>query len=199
MSVRIEPCSLEKLSDIHFVSQDFLSSKSFCCLFPMKYLEPISQTRKNYTRTPDKLTVGGIAYETSTNAPLGVIQCACHGHYSELHTVKPGECYVDWLAVLPAARGKGVGTKLLQWAEERARERKCDRMTLGVINGNPAKRLYERFGFVTRYDGVVEAVCGVVFTLVCFGRPYGCLHGSCGSSMMEKKLDSVEIEAMERE
>ena len=57
----------------------------------------------------------------------GYIQLACHKHHCDLHTVKPNECYIDWLAVLASARGKGVGTKLIAWAEERARERGCDR------------------------------------------------------------------------
>ena len=58
---------------------------------------------------------------------------------ADLHDPKPGECYVNSLAVLPESRGKGVGTKLLKWAEEKARERKCTRMCLGVLSGNPAK------------------------------------------------------------
>ena len=61
-----------------------------------------------------------------------------------LHTTKPGEAYVEQLSVAAAARGKGIGKLLLGWAEARAREHNCRILTLSVLNGNPAMRLYER-------------------------------------------------------
>lgn len=52
------------------------------------------------------------------------------------------------LAVVPEARGQGVGRSLLAAAEERARERGCCRLTLEVQESNaPARALYDRFGF----------------------------------------------------
>lgn len=51
-------------------------------------------------------------------------------------------------AVLPDARGRGVGTALLEELERRGRDRGCVRMTLEVHDTNEsAKRLYTRFGF----------------------------------------------------
>jgi GNAT superfamily N-acetyltransferase len=45
-------------------------------------------------------------------------------------------------------RGKGVATRLLQAAEELAREKGCCKITLEVLEGNEAaKRAYLKFGF----------------------------------------------------
>ena len=54
---------------------------------------------------------------------------------------------VEQICVSTAARGKGIGRLLLQWAEAQARAANGTSMTLSVLNGNPARRLYERFGF----------------------------------------------------
>lgn len=52
------------------------------------------------------------------------------------------------LAVLPALRGRGIGSRLLQEVERRAIEAGCCQITLEVHDANAgAKRLYERFGF----------------------------------------------------
>lgn len=55
---------------------------------------------------------------------------------------------VDMLAVAPQARGRGVGTALLQEAFDLAAQMGCDRVMLEVVDTNPrAKALYERLGF----------------------------------------------------
>lgn len=52
------------------------------------------------------------------------------------------------LAVLPGARGSGVGRQLLAAVEAKARALGCCRITLEVHEGNArAKRIYERAGF----------------------------------------------------
>lgn len=52
------------------------------------------------------------------------------------------------LAVLPEARGMGIGRKLLQAVERKARELGCCKVTLEVQENNArARRLYERTGF----------------------------------------------------
>lgn len=52
------------------------------------------------------------------------------------------------LAVLPAARGAGVGGALLAAAEAHARAAGCCKLTLEVQEDNaPARSLYARFGF----------------------------------------------------
>lgn len=52
------------------------------------------------------------------------------------------------LAVVPEHRGKGIGRALLAAVEARARRDGCCRLTLEVQEDNdPARALYERFGF----------------------------------------------------
>ena len=91
-------------------------------------------------------------------------------------------------AVAAAARGKGVGKQLLQWAEAQARAHSSTVLTLAVLNGNPARRLYERFGFEeVPTDGCEQCINSCV---VCFiiGRPYGLCDPHAGTIDMRKRL-----------
>ncbi|MBW7968901.1 GNAT family N-acetyltransferase [Bradyrhizobium sp. BR 10289] len=52
--------------------------------------------------------------------------------------------WVDQLYVLPAARGRGIGTELLDLAKDA-----CDRLEIWTFQRNaPARRFYEARGFV---------------------------------------------------
>jgi len=51
------------------------------------------------------------------------------------------------LAVLPETRGRGVGKALLAAVEAEALKRGACKITLEVLSGNPARRLYAREGF----------------------------------------------------
>ena len=65
----------------------------------------------------------------------------------------PGYGYVDdataelSIAIVPEHRGRGIGTRLLGRLLSVARAREQD-LSLSVSRGNPARRLYERLGFV---------------------------------------------------
>ena len=52
------------------------------------------------------------------------------------------------IALVPEARGKGIGRRLLETVLEEA-SRLAAPVTLHVGVGNPARRLYERLGFRT--------------------------------------------------
>ena len=52
-----------------------------------------------------------------------------------------------YIAVRPESRGRGIGGKLISEAFERA----DDDIKLHVEHDNPAKRLYERMGFTSKY------------------------------------------------
>lgn len=54
------------------------------------------------------------------------------------------------VAVLPADRGRGIGTGLLRALLNKARERRISRLCLSVERDNPAAALYERLGFSPR-------------------------------------------------
>jgi len=73
----------------------------------------------------------------------------------ELDRVPVGRLYLDRgprtihvidIALLPACRGRGLGTELLQALTREADAREA-RMSLDVEAGNPARELYRRLGF----------------------------------------------------
>jgi ribosomal protein S18 acetylase RimI-like enzyme len=56
--------------------------------------------------------------------------------------------YVNMLAALPEARGRGLGTRLLGLADEIARDQGLSRLSLIVADSNAgARRLYARHGY----------------------------------------------------
>jgi len=62
--------------------------------------------------------------------------------------LSPGELLMDGISVSPAARGGGVGTKLLERLKQFAAKEGYRTIRLDVINTNDgARRLYERLGF----------------------------------------------------
>jgi ribosomal protein S18 acetylase RimI-like enzyme len=62
---------------------------------------------------------------------------------------REGELLMDGIAVAPAARGGGIGSRLLAALIERAAGEGYHSIRLDVIDTNPgARRLYERMGFV---------------------------------------------------
>jgi ribosomal protein S18 acetylase RimI-like enzyme len=63
-------------------------------------------------------------------------------------TTRPRTLGVSLLAVDPAWRNHGVGGALLRFAELEAHGARLERIALDVIANNPARRLYERHGFV---------------------------------------------------
>lgn len=82
-----------------------------------------------------------IAYED--DVPLGIANCFIG--YSTFYAKKL--INIHDLGVVPEARGKGVGKALIDAVSQKAKELDCCKVTLEVLENNPARRLYEREGF----------------------------------------------------
>ena len=68
---------------------------------------------------------------------------------------EPGYWHIMQLQVIPAMRGRGVGNAILQRVIADAVAATAQ-LTLGVLKMNPAKRLYERLGFIVRGESQRE-------------------------------------------
>jgi GNAT superfamily N-acetyltransferase len=55
--------------------------------------------------------------------------------------------YIEDLYVSEAARGLGIGRRLMARLARIAIERECRRLDLGVLDWNPARGFYDRLGF----------------------------------------------------
>ena len=70
----------------------------------------------------------------------GVLAC--------VNQARPGDLYVDQVAVDPAWRGRGVTKLLLDCVEAEARKRGCTRLWLSTDPVNPAIRAWPPLGFI---------------------------------------------------
>ena len=183
--VRIETLTAARYAAEHEVYDAFTSGKHCCCLFSLS--QPESARRRD-AWPESKRTLSAVAVDLATDAVIGTIQGVGFGDPCDMHTCKRGELHVEHLAVSAGARGKGVGTKLLRWMEAAARARGCAVLTLGVLRGNPARRLYERFGFETKREGCCDDAIGCCIVTWLMGRPYGLCHGRWGADTMYKAL-----------
>jgi len=92
--------------------------------------------------------VGCIALAADSNQPIGAawlrLLIGDEATMSYINDITPELA----IAVLPDYAGKGVGTQLLTSVLELAKERYSS-VVLSVRATNPAKRLYERVGFIS--------------------------------------------------
>jgi ribosomal protein S18 acetylase RimI-like enzyme len=65
------------------------------------------------------------------------------------------EIFLARLYILPEYQGRGIGTQLIRSLLVEARREGLP-VTLRVLTGNPAKRLYERLGFETVEEAVTH-------------------------------------------
>lgn len=70
------------------------------------------------------------------------------GYYSLL-LQENNECELNNLSVIPEYRHRGIGEELLKHAFNFARELKCNKVNIGIVEENTVlKKWYESFGFV---------------------------------------------------
>jgi ribosomal protein S18 acetylase RimI-like enzyme len=194
-TVRLQVLQEEHLSQIAELFSEAFASKRFMLCFSMA--ESAKDIKTRYAHYPkEKWNLGVVALsrnpESGEDQVLGFCQMATNDlpmYPSGMHHCDPGEWYIETIAVAEEARGQGIGSKLMKWSEDYALVGGASKLTLEVLQGNPAVSLYERCGFVIRQKGdVVEACCEAVAVCCVFGRPYGCCHPSWGTYVMEKQL-----------
>jgi ribosomal protein S18 acetylase RimI-like enzyme len=80
-------------------------------------------------------------------APIGSDMPAMFVPLQELENLAPDTWYINVLAARPEFRGRGLGTRLIELAEEKAAEAGCGGLSIIVSDANRgARRLYERCG-----------------------------------------------------
>ena len=98
-SVRIEVLSPERYAQDFAVMQEFLSGKHLCCMCPLSCLSSEADHRREHQGWPaDKQSLGAVAVGVDGEI-IGIVQMALHGHPATLHSVKPGECYIELRAI----------------------------------------------------------------------------------------------------
>ena len=82
----------------------------------------------------------------------------------------PGEEELLLVAVVPDARGRGIGEHLIRQAIEDARARGAERLFLETRHNNPAIRLYRTLGFepIGRRKDYYKAPDGAKFDAITF-------------------------------
>ncbi len=116
--------------------------------FTLADLEATPELSHYFTAWPPDREFGVVAENAHGLAPVGVAWARV------FPADDPGYGFVDeatpevsvWVS--PHRRGQGIGSDLMMQMIEQAREREFSQISLSVENGNPARRLYERLGFV---------------------------------------------------
>jgi GNAT superfamily N-acetyltransferase len=104
-----------------------------------------------------RLNEGPVWIATNDDALLGTASVVDRGDY----------LYIRGMAVLPQARGLGLGALLLKTIEDFARAHGHKRLTLSTTPFlSQAIKLYERYGFQRTADGPHELYGTPLFTMV---------------------------------
>ena len=196
-SIRVEALSPARFSEACSFNNAFTREgcrKRCFCLIPCALCPDAPAAFSHLYRTcPELLKFSALAIDESTDNAVGFIQMSAYGLPRSpwnryMHRLQPGECYIEQASVSPRARGKGIGTKLLRYCEDIAREEGYTMLSLGVVRNNPAQRLYERFGFEVDSRNCCDG-CIVNLKIFCI---LGCPHWSCGAVTMTKMISTVE-------
>ena len=120
--------------------------------FTMAEIDRNEQARHYYADWPGADDFGLVAQD-GDGAAVGVVWLRCFPE------TDPGYGFVaddiPELSIWVSAehRGRGIGSTLMREAIELARSRRIRAISLSVEDGNPAKRLYERYGFGPALNG----------------------------------------------
>jgi GNAT superfamily N-acetyltransferase len=129
---------------------------SFVEYEPLYTPEGFAATALNARDVTARLAEGPIWLALSDNQLVGTMSVVLKGD----------AVYIRGMAVLPVARGRGIGRLLLDHAEKYARAKGCNRLLLSTTPFlTEAIQLYERSGFVRTEDGPHDLFGTPLFTM----------------------------------
>ncbi len=139
-AIRIREADLQDSLDM----QRVVELSNAYAMDPMGLGEPLSAAqREKLGKTLPKVAGALVLLAFEGEKAVGIATC-----FQGFSTFKAAPLLnIHDIAVLPEARGKGVGATLLEAVKEKAKERGCCKVTLEVREDNAARHLYERSGF----------------------------------------------------
>lgn len=93
-----------------------------------------------------------IVVESETGDLFGTLQLS----FIQYLTYRGGiRAQIEAVRIREDVRGEGIGQKMIEWAIERARERKAHTVQLTTDKQRPdALRFYEKLGFIASHEGM---------------------------------------------
>ncbi len=102
-----------------------------------------------------------VVFACLAEAPVGF---ALFFHNFSTFLGKPG-LYLEDLFVRPAARGRGIGRRLIAWLAQEALARGCARLDWAVLDWNtPSIGFYQRLGAVALDDWITFRLSGAALS-----------------------------------
>mmetsp|Transcript_120223 Transcript_120223/g.335419 ORF Transcript_120223/g.335419 Transcript_120223/m.335419 type:complete len:218 (+) Transcript_120223:93-746(+) len=158
----LQTSRIQELGSIHF---DGFGGKKCCLCCGESEAEMQKAVFEGFSQAPDsKFEACGVALGADGQV-LGFAQLGFHDTPGDVamplafrETPPLGTCHLERIVTSPKVRGKGLGSKLLDWVDSKAREKDCKFVVLEVVNGNPAKKLYEKHGYVQQ-NGCCSKCC----------------------------------------
>ena len=167
----------QKIYEVALLHYDGFGGKR-CCLCCGDTTSELESNLKSAVKwVPDsKLESYGLAI--ASDKVVGFAQLGFHDTPGDVmmpicfrSSPKSDTCHLERIVVSNQMRGKGVGTQLLNWVDAKAREKNCKKVKLEVVSNNPAKKLYERQGYVSHTDNC-QKVCMCPMTCFLMGHLY---------------------------
>jgi len=146
---------------------ELVAVKPCCCCIYEGDSEVRSNMTKGFARASDeKLEDFAIALNADGEV-LGYNMLGFHDTMGDpfmpscLRSVpRAGTCHIEQIAVGTKHHGKGVGKKLMIWAEKKAQERGCNKTMLEVLcNNGKAKAFYEKGGMKSKNSCCEQCLC----------------------------------------
>jgi GNAT superfamily N-acetyltransferase len=117
--------------------------RGYCSFYDMRMADEV--TRRTWTRILDPDSAIMCIVAEVDGQVYGFAHCVVHENTWETQPV----CYLQDLYVLPSARGKGIGSALLDWLRNAMRAEGWSRLYWLTREGNvTARRLYDGFAQV---------------------------------------------------